>query len=268
MKRITTFGPKQGQCNICGDEGPLTEDHTPPKGATRIGQVEMHHIAELLSAEKAGSKGRISQNGVKFRTLCKRCNNHLLGSNYDIAFNEFSKRVYSYLSSPIELPKVMHIRAKPQKIARALFGHLAAMGINRYPKGSHTAELTEWFLNESKPLPEYLDIHYWIYPYKTQVLVRDAALRNLHAEDTALIWLMKFFPIAFMMVWNKPRGYDYPQFPNFNHWRALGSDEEVEMPIYLDTIPHERWPEAPENQSFLAYGDTAMGVLEKPKRKK
>lgn len=29
-------GPKVGRCNICGEVGPLTEDHVPPKGVTRF----------------------------------------------------------------------------------------------------------------------------------------------------------------------------------------------------------------------------------------
>lgn len=99
------------------------------------------------------------------------------------------------------------------------------------------------------------------------MLVRDAALRDLRAKDTALIWLMKFFPIAFLVVWDKPEGYEYRQLPNLASWSSLKSDEEAELPIYLRIVPHERWPEAPENHSFLLYGDTAMGVHEKRKRK-
>ncbi len=155
-----------------------------------------------------------------------------------------------------------------KKIARALFGHLSAIGISRYKKGPHTEELKEWFFDESIHLPECINIHYWIYPYKTQGLIRDAALRNLQAKDPAVICLMKFFPIAFLMIWNNPTGYDYPQFPNFSWWRTLEPDDEVDMPINLDQVPHERWPEYPENHSFLLYGEGAMGVKEKPKKKR
>lgn len=267
MQKFITRGPKEGQCNICGEYGELTEDHTPPKGADRITQVEMHHIVNMVSAERPGSRGRISQNGVKFRTLCKKCNNELLGANYDVAFNDFSHKVSSYLTSQLRLPKVMYIKAKPQKIARSLFGHLSAIGVERYLKGPHTEDMKGWFQDESRNMPDYINIHYWVFPYKTQVPVRDAALRNLQVNDVALIWLMKFFPISFLMIWNNPEGYDYPQFPNFSAYRTLGADEETDMPINLNVVPHERWPEAPEDHSFLVYGEGAMGVTEKPKRK-
>lgn len=267
MRKLITRGTRIGTCNICGDKGILTEDHTPPKGSTRITQVEMHHIVSLLSAEKPGSRGRISQDGVKFRTLCGRCNNTMLGANYDLAFNDFSQRVASFLKTSIALPQTMYVRGRPQKIARSLIGHLCALGVDRYRKGPHTEDIRDYFLEPAKPLPNYLDIYYWIYPYNTQVLVRDAGLRDLRAQDPAAIWLMKFFPIAFLIVWDKPKGYDYTQFQNLAAWEHLDIDDEVEMPIHLNVVPHQRWPEAPEEHSFLLYGDAAMGVLEKPKRR-
>jgi len=70
MSRILTRGPKVGVCNICGTEVRLTEDHTPPKGCVRVTQVEMKGIVELLAAELPGKRRRVSQNGVKYRTLC------------------------------------------------------------------------------------------------------------------------------------------------------------------------------------------------------
>jgi hypothetical protein len=93
MSRVSTKGPKVGISNICGEEGELTEDHTPPKGSVRITQVKMNHIVEILAVEPPGSKARVSQNGVKYRTLCSRCNTVLLGSNYDLEFNSFVGKV-------------------------------------------------------------------------------------------------------------------------------------------------------------------------------
>lgn len=267
MRKLITRGPKIGTCNICGAHGPLTEDHTPPKGSVRATQVEMHHIANILSAEKPGVHGRVSQNGVKFRTLCGSCNSSLLGANYDVAFNDFSQKVASYLKTTVALPNTMYVRGKPQKIIRSLLGHLSALGIDRYKKGAHTEVIRDYFLDQSQALPNCMDIYYWIYPYRIQVLVRDAVLRNLKVQETAYIWLMKFFPLAFLIVWDHPNGYDYPQFPNLAHWGRLGIEDEVELPIQLSVVPHERWPEAPEEHSFLIYGEGAMGVHERPTRK-
>ncbi|WP_097065916.1 hypothetical protein [Nitrosovibrio sp. Nv4] len=266
MRRFITAGPKVGVCNICGEEGPLTEDHTPPKGAVRVTQVEMRHIKSLLSAEETGEKARVSQNGVKFRTLCKRCNNSLLGANYDIAFNDFCQKIASYLKSPLVLPEILHITGKPQKIVRSVLGHLCAMGVNRYKKGPNTEDLRNYLIDQTETFPDYLDVYYWVYPYQTQVLFRDAAMTILSLGHPASVWLMKFFPVAFFVIWDKPHGYQYPQFPNMATWGHLGIDDDIELPVHLNVVPHERWPEAPDDGRILVYGQQAMGVHEKAKK--
>src|SRR2546422_2619722 len=265
VRRFVTKGPKVGACNICGSHGPLTEDHTPPKWAIRVKQVEMHHIARILSVPKPTSGGLFSQDGVKFRTLCARCNNQLLGASYDPAFNEFSRAVGLFLKSALTLPPITYVKGKPQKIARSLFGHLSAQGVDRYLKGPHTEDVRDYFLDPARPLPNYLDIYYWIYPYQTQVLVRDAVLKDLRYEDNAYILIMKFFPLAFLVVWDKPKGYDYNRFPNLAKWGQLGIDDTVDMPVQLSIVPHERWPEAPEDHTFVMYGEGAMGAFLKGK---
>ena len=267
MGPLITVGPKVGMCNICGESGPLTEDHTPPKGAARATQVEMRHIGDLLSAKKSEGKRCVSQNGVKFRTLCGRCNNSLLGANYDIAFNDFCQKTASYLKSSLALPRKLYIKGKPQKIMRSLIGHLCAMGINRYGKNLHYENLKSYLLNQDELLPSYLDIYYWVYPYGTRVLVRDAAIKDFRVPDPASIWLMKFFPIAFLVIWDKPRGYQYPQLPNMARWGHLGADDEMELPVHLDIVPDESWPELPNDERMIIFGEWAIGVSEKAKRK-
>lgn len=267
MRRFITKGPKEGRCNICGDFGLLTEDHTPPKGCARIKQVEMNTLIEILNADGPTKGGRISQNGTKFRSLCKRCNNSLLGGNYDLAFIDFTIKVKAYITSNISLPPVMTIKSKPQKIARALYGHLSAIGVDQYFETENEVKAKEWFLDESKEFPNCFRIFYWPYPYKKQILIRGAGLRNLDVEDTAFIWVMKFFPIAFFIIWDKPNGYDFPHLANFDKWTEMVGDEEAEIPIHLNNIPHERWPESPEDNSFLGFNsDLAVGAIERNKQ--
>jgi hypothetical protein len=153
---IATKGSKHGICNICGEEGNLTEDHTPPKGCIKIGQVELQHIVNHLNAEKPAGKGRLLQNGVKYRTLCHECNNTHLGANYDPAFISFVNNVGSYLKAKIALPRVIPTEIEPQKVMRALLGHLAAQGVDRYRKGPDTEPLRDYFLDHTLPLPEHM----------------------------------------------------------------------------------------------------------------
>ncbi len=78
---MVTRGAKSGTCNICGVDGPLTEDHTPPKGCVRPTAMELQHVTHRIDAGKAIKTK--AQDGVKYRTLCARCNNTLLGGRYD-----------------------------------------------------------------------------------------------------------------------------------------------------------------------------------------
>lgn len=243
---IATRGPKDGRCNICGDIGPLTEDHTPPKGCIRVGHVEILHIVNQLSATKPQRNSRKSQNGVKYRTLCHRCNNSLLGANYDIAFIAFVNAVGDLLRSSLSLPPTMFVRGKPQKIMRAVLGHLCAQGVDRYLKGPDTEPLRDYFLDDSLPLPDWINVYYWAYPYQGQVLVRDCAYLDLVIEKPVLIWFMKFFPIAFLVTWSEPEEYIF-DVPNLGNWRANAIDDEVELPVPLDKTVHQYWPEAHRN---------------------
>ena len=227
----------------------------------------MNSLVELLAAEPPGIRGRVSQNGAKYRTLCGRCNNDKLGLNYDPEFNRFVNEVGSYVNTAISLPRVMSVCAKPQKVARAIIGHLMAQRVDGYKKGKNTEALRDWFLDDELPMPEYMKIYYWVYPYKIQVLARDAVMRNLTAPDNAHFWLMKFFPIAFLVIWDSPQGYDYTSLRTFEDFRSLGPDDETEIPIDLTGLPHERWPEAPDDGRFCAFGSGAIGVVEKKPRR-
>ena len=157
---MITRGARSGICNICGTNGPLTEDHTPPKGCVRPTAMVLHHVVHQLNAEKA-VKTKLPH-GVAYRTLCGRCNNALLGGRYDPALIDFVNQVSELLTSNLALPSTMVVRAKPALVVRAIWGHLAAVGVDRYLK-ARTEEWREFFLDESLPIPEGVNFYYWIY---------------------------------------------------------------------------------------------------------
>jgi len=64
-------------CNICKSKTLLTWDHVPPQGGIDITPVEQETILERLTASKDDRQYLISQNGVKYRTICKDCNDRL-----------------------------------------------------------------------------------------------------------------------------------------------------------------------------------------------
>jgi len=134
---------------------------------------------------------------------------------------------------------------------------MAAQGVDRYEKGDDTEPLRDYFLNDTLPLPDAINIYYWVFPYKGQVLVRDCALTDLTVGESVFIWLMKFFPIAFLVTWCEPVGYRFG-LQNLAQWRTSSIEDEVDIPVSLVSPMHQYWPEAPTNHTFLTYGAEAV----------
>lgn len=255
---VQTFGGKEGRCNICGNVGPLTADHSPPKSCYRPKAVQVRHIVEMLSpnemTEKA--KGRLLQNGLTFRTLCHRCNNDFLGLRYDPELACFTNSVANFLTSSMTLPGVATIRGNPQRMMRSIFGHIAAQGVDRYLKGPETEPLVDWFQDDTLPLPEGVRFYYWPFPYQGCVIFRDAVYLQISTGKPVVIWLMKFFPVSFLMAFEKtPEPYfTLPTLSAYHNALPV----EVDLPLVLQNIPHRYWPEAPSDDSAITYGREAM----------
>jgi hypothetical protein len=199
----------------------------------------------------------MSQNGVKYRTLCHRCNNSLLGARYDPAFISFVNTIGNHLKSTSYLPATLTLHAQPQPILRSLLGHIAAQGVDRYLKGSMTEPIRDYFLDESKPLPEGLHAYYWAYPYRPHVMFRDAAYMDLQSGDHFALWMLKFFPVAFVVTWGKAIGFEYTPH-SFDPWRACAFSAVSGMPLTLRPVIPVFWPEAPTHRSMLMYGQEAI----------
>ncbi len=223
----------------------------------KIGQVDLHHIVEHLNATPPKSKGRLSQNGVKYRTLCGKCNNGFLGREYDPEFIAFVNRIGGYLKTHITLPPVMQVKIKPQRVMRSLLRHMCAQGVNRYEKGFITEPIASYFQNPSKPLPPEIKIYYWPFPYKNHIMARDCALTDLKVKEPVVVWFLKFFPIAFLITFEEPPGYEF-KVAELSQWRNEDIDYETETPVYLNDLPHQYWPEAPSNTSIVVYGQEAI----------
>lgn len=257
--KIMTRGGKVGICNICGTHGELTEDHTPPKGCMKPTQVQIRHISFMLSESDSEPKARKSQNGVKYKTLCKRCNNTLLGARYDPAFIDFVNEIAKKFVTSDYLAFSTVIRAKPQMILRSLIGHLAAQGVGRYEKGPYTDKIRDYLLDENASFPEGLYAFYWAYPHRTHVMARDVALYDIPTGQTYMIWFIKFFPVAFMVTWEKPQYLEY-YAQSFEPWRHIPLHHEADMPLQIRPVPHRYWPEAPSDRTVVVYGQEAIDV--------
>lgn len=208
MLTIVTRGAKVGQCNICGDIGKLTEDHTPPKGCNNIGNI---------------------------------------------------------LKSQLIFPNVVSIKTKPQRVMRSLLGHLSAQGVDRYHKDALTALIRDYFLDETRHLPESLKIYFWLYPDKHQIIIRDCGYADIRVNDHVLIWLLKFYPVAFLVTFNEPNSFNFAA-DSLSIWRNEQIDYEVDVPIDLKNFPPVLWPEVPTNKyTCRVYGREAVVSFDRKK---
>jgi len=117
---------KIGQCNTCQKTGKLTWDHVPPKGGIDLAPIEKDRIAPYFLSNLKLEKPEISNDGLKYRTLCKKSNNSILGKKYDPALNDFTKTFGKLSNSPLYLPKTIKLSIRPTAVIGAVLGHLLA----------------------------------------------------------------------------------------------------------------------------------------------
>jgi hypothetical protein len=272
-ERLRTRGPAAGECNICGDVGPLTEDHTPPKSCLGAKAVEVHRFLTTVGGERP-SQGRRFEGGARWRTLCPRCNNTLLGGLYDPALADFCTQVRLAAGSALALPDEIRVEISPQLVLRSVLGHIAAVGIGRYRKGALTEPLRDYMLDVALPLPSILRVYYWLYPHTRHVIIRDAglmrvgdddaSLRNLSARDATVFWLLKFYPLAFMATIGEAPS-NRIALPNFDFYRDSSHEERHVVGVRLRPTVHPGWPEHPTSDAMIMYGDGAyIGVPRSP----
>jgi hypothetical protein len=256
--RIRTKGPLHGQCNICGQIGPLTDDHTPPKSCLGVTAAELHSLHDKLSSEgERWSAPRRFQAGVFYRSLCERCNG-LLGTKHDPALAEMVAQVRSIVGSSLKLPGMITLDIAPCAVMRSVIGHLSAQGVERYGKGSVlTDAIRDYIYDEARPLPPTLRMYYWLYPFRLQVLVRDAALLKISRDAVFAFWLMKFFPLAFFITIDEPPGPIY-RLQNFDAARHLSANDRQRIYLPIRPLISPGFPERPDDDGAILYGQQAM----------
>lgn len=255
---------KQSKCNLCSEIKSLSWDHVPPQGGIELTPVEMQSVFQILTGNPSNSKPVISQNGVKYRTICSACNS-FLGKEFDPTLNEFARSVSRYLKSTIHLPEVIHHKTKPQRLIKAVLGHLVSAKIKLESTISDQL-MREYVLGQSDYLSDEINIFYWIYPYSCSITMRDFAMFVPRGtfKRVAYFETMKYFPIAYL-VCNET---EYAGLDSLSRYKDCELDEEVKIPIRLNRVEHEHWPEAPDgiDNDVVFVGSSACdAIMARPK---
>lgn len=222
------------KCNICGKTAKLTWDHVPPKFCFNDCYVKYN---SMLGKNDLSKKQSISQNGVKFRTICERCNNDLLGAKYDKEYKRLVDCLYNLYITKGEIAQYIILKdLRINKIARAVVGHLLAAR-DDFCDSDIEQELRDYFLDETALPPKEFKLLYYTYIYNTIMIIRDVVPRHFGNKDYdvpfALQSCLNTFPMAFILARkceNKCGLYDM--------FELCTSDIEEEIDIKIDLLSY------------------------------
>lgn len=248
---------KAGICNICNTHQRLTWDHIPPQGGIQLEPVDINRVAGALVPGLKSEKSETSHDGLKYRTICGECNSKI-GSKYDPGLNDFAISVSRFLNSSLSFPPVVYIEAKPNLISKAVLGHLLSARLSNHDS-FFDPEIKELLLDASKPIPDNINVFYWIYPYALQIVFRYGVLltKNSVRRETPTIGLLKYFPIAYLVTDTKR----FEDLDSLTNWRHEKMDIVIELHIKLADVKPSLWPEAPTPTKMLFIGQDGLESL-------
>lgn len=263
MYYVKTKREKVGKCNLCLKDRSLSWDHIPPKGGIELSTMEMKNLFNVFAGDTK-TNIRESQNGLKFRTLCDKCNNEILGKEYDPTINEFAISVGLYLKSNLKFPPIIHHKTKPARLMRGILGHLVAAKIEM-DESLFDETVREFIFDDNASIPGIINLFYWVYPYKRTVIMRDFAMPSARGDfgSFGFFQTIKYFPIAYLAT-DLPR---YESLFDLTKYRECSIDEEVNIPIQLEKSNHYYWPEMVDKGNFVMAGQAASNsVSAQPKK--
>lgn len=203
-------------CNICEKKASLTWDHVPPQITGNKLSVKIKPLFPQISNQKKAFE--ISQNGLKYKTLCSSCNSQLLGSIYDKEYGNLCKKIKMIFLIKNRRNNIFKFKVEVNKIARSVVGHLLAAKTEYDSNVLIDKELRKYFLNQSELPPSNYQLCFYFYPYETIVVQRDVAIGSMGKQiepiPKGLISCIYQFPLAFILTddstsWGMQNLFDY-----------------------------------------------------------
>lgn len=251
------------RCNICMNMRKLSDDHLPPQGATVVTEVEVKSLQQQWANDPKHFRSAFSQNGLKFKTICRECNSKL-GSNYDHELIRFTSHIRRTFNSILTIPETSHIEVNPDRIIRAVVGHLIAAKVE--PDGVDD-KARAYLADEVALPPPGLNVFYWIYPFEPTVVVRDIlmpAVRGDFGKGFGFFSVLKYYPLGFALADIQ----SYEGLENLANYAVGNLWQQVHVPIHLKHTRPLGWPESPTNGNFTimgkAGGDSVTAMPTKP----
>jgi len=244
----------------------LTENHVPPSGSSRSRRLVVRSLVGDLRTPKA--KGRFHQSGLSFHSICAECNEHRLGREYDPELKRLCEQLRQTRSASsdlgMSLPNPVRISCKPQRVARAVVGHLISavpqQRIGAMPLDTpFWSVLRSYVMNPGSPLPRSISIRLWHYPFERVVVAN--AIGKVGPGTPYVSSLLKFDPIAFWLIFQAPESFSSP-IPQLHSDRTISLDQDEFVPFDMASTLNKRFPEAPSDAGATMFHDQAGWVAE------
>jgi hypothetical protein len=251
-------------CNICRHTRPLTEDHIPPKSCLIERLVQIEPFEHRLRSD--APELPISQNGLRYKTLCSVCN-PLLGTRYDPALKALCDAVRGRFG-PAFLPAPRWTTwCQPGLVIRSLFGHLLAATTDDADTVPDRA-MRGCVLEPSAPLPAALRVFYWLHLHPEVKVLRSVAMpaRRGAFGDHGVFEILKFFPLGFAVT-------DLPAYEGLPRLDVLADnpEDDVEAPFFPALAAPADWPERVDEGNYIMGGrsfEDAVTVRPRARRSK
>jgi hypothetical protein len=248
-----SFKKGNNVCNICRRKSNLTDDHIPPRCCGNDKEISARRIyAEELIAPQVDAKSR---NGLKFRTLCKRCNGDLLGA-WDGAVGELADQAARIVQPLIALPTTVPIAVRSGAILRSFLGHVVACKVqdDAVPIDQRIRD----YLMGLAPLPASIKAYCWLYPFSPTVVSRDFTFVVAEGEggsSPGIVSVVKFFPLAFCVL-DGQGSLNGNGITELHQFASMEPSDTAAIHLHRAPIVQPGWPERALGNHIVLGGRT------------
>lgn len=219
---------EKGNCSICGKYTVLTEEHVPPKGAFNKHSYYLNAL-NLDDPFAEPVKKRLKQGGVRFLTLCAKCNNDT-GSWYAKEYIDWCLAGSEILKRSQGKPSLFYIsEIYPLRILKQII--VMFFSINEQLLGDMYPYLRKFVLDKyQNNLPPEIDI-YAYYNYEGNPRYKNYSVIGSFQSQRKITCITEFSfaPYGFAMTFgNSPspdeRLINITHFSNFEYNRKWNVD--------------------------------------------
>jgi hypothetical protein len=226
----------EGKCHICGIEGPLTFEHTPPRAAFNNKRVITFSFEEAM---KLGpdeiSRGKIQQKGMGSYTFCGKCNNNT-GQWYGVKFADWCYQGMDILIKSKGKPSLFYFH---YIFPLAVIKQIVVMFFsgNNYGFNNANPELVEFILNKKKRFlhPKYRFFVYYNIEGKLRTGGLTAKCDASGAHEPIIMSEINFPPFGYLMTLNSQPPDN--RLCEISHFARYSYDEFVRFSFKLPVLP-------------------------------